>query len=155
MKIIHYFAYGSNMNTARVADRKLRTTNTQGGFIKGFRLAFNKCSRDHAGIGHANIERAEDSRVEGVLYELTDQEEILKMDPFEKAPWNYGRDVIPVVTHSGELIWAWTYFANSALKQEDLRPSADYLAHLLAGKRWLSSDYFEFLSQVESDAVIT
>ena len=66
------------------------------------------------------------------------------MDPFERAPWNYGREIIAV--HAGETtIWAWTYFANPAVLVPGLSPSEDYLRHLLAGRDFLSDEYFDSL----------
>ncbi|MEM9621132.1 MAG: gamma-glutamylcyclotransferase family protein [Pseudomonadota bacterium] len=146
MQILYYFAYGSNMNTERVAERGLHTGTVQGGVLPDYRLTFNKSSRDHPGYGHADIEYAPTERVEGVLYELVDEQQILKMDPFERAPWNYGRDVVRVHTSSGP-IWAWTYFANSAVKRPGLTPPEAYLKHLLAGREWLSEAYFQHLLQ--------
>lgn len=140
----HYFAYGSNMNPARVAERGLLVSEARGARLPGYRLTFNKMSRDHSGHGHANIEFEPRSFIEGVLYKLAHPDEILKMDPFERAPWNYGREIIEV--HSGETtIWAWTYFANPAVHVPGLRPREDYLGHLLAGRDFLSDEYFDSL----------
>ncbi len=146
MQITHYFAYGSNMNPSRVAERGLATRRLSGGCVENFSLVFNKASKNHAGFGHANIEYDAGAVVEGVVYELCDGREILKMDPYERAPWNYGRDVIQVATGEGPL-WAWTYFANPGVKQAGLRPPVDYLEHLLAGEPWLSPGYYQALLQ--------
>ena len=144
MHVRHYFAYGSNMNPARVAERGLLVGEVAGSVLADYRLTFNKAARDHAGFGHANIEYQAGAYVEGVLYELQDVAQILKMDPFERAPWNYGRDAV-LVDCQGQPQWAWTYFANPAVKQAGLRPPAEYLAHLLAGQPWLSKDYYQTL----------
>ncbi len=135
-----YFAYGSNMNPERVRQRGLAVRAQQGARLPDYRLTFDKVSRDHASHGHANIQFSRGACTEGVLYELSAASEILKMDPFERAPWNYGREIIEVHTASGTA-WAWTYFANPAVRMPGLRPSADYLAHLLAGEDFLSADY--------------
>ncbi|MEE4282684.1 MAG: gamma-glutamylcyclotransferase family protein [Pseudomonadales bacterium] len=140
----HYFAYGSNMNPARVADRGLSVLGAQAGVLKGFRLLFNKMSRDHNGVGHANIEFDRHSVVEGVLYELAHPDDILKMDPFERAPWNYGREVV-AIRQGQNTTWAWTYFANPAVKIAGLRPPRAYMAHLLAGEVYLSQGYLQQL----------
>ena len=173
----HYFAYGSNMNSARVRQRGLRFTAVSGAWLKDRRLVFDKVSRFadsenhqnpahaksaefrasetpsatdrsrlHPNAAHANIAYAPGERVEGVLYKLAGADEILKMDPFERAPWNYGRDAVQV--RSGEdVIWAWTYFANRAVRRDGLSPPAEYLAHMLAGRDHLSADYFERLAR--------
>ena len=57
MTVIHfYFAYGSNMNPERVADRGLFTRGETGATLRGFRMLFNKRSTGIPGVGHANIE---------------------------------------------------------------------------------------------------
>ena len=146
MQVRHYFAYGSNMNPHRVADRGLAVTGALGGRLDGFELRFNKVAKAHPGQSHANIMARRGSSVEGVVYQLDSHREILKMDVFEHAPWNYGRDVVAVVTPSGS-IWAWTYFANPAVLGEGLSPSQAYLDHLLAGQAYLSTEYFAALKQ--------
>jgi gamma-glutamylcyclotransferase (GGCT)/AIG2-like uncharacterized protein YtfP len=142
--ICHYFAYGSNMNPARVSARGLQVVAARAGQLDGYYLTFNKMSREHAGYGHANIEFQLQGLVEGVLYELSDTEEILKMDPFERAPWNYGREAVQV-EHAQGVTWAWTYFANPAVKRHNLLPPASYLEHLLAGREYLSDAYYATL----------
>ena len=142
--IDHYFAYGSNMNPARVRERGLAFTEVQGASLKGMRLVFDKVSRLHPNAAHANIVYAPGELVEGVLYRLAGADEILKMDPFERAPWNYGRDAVQVLA-GGAAHWAWTYFANRAVRRDGLHPPADYLAHLLAGRDYLSAGYFDWL----------
>ena len=140
-----YFAYGSNMNPARVAERGLAVVEARSARLPNFRLTFDKASREHVGVGHAAILWAPGEVVEGVLYELRTPAEILKMDPFERAPWNYGREVVEVSTDRG-LSWSWTYFANAAVLRPGARPTAAYLAHLLAGREFLSAAYLNRLA---------
>lgn len=140
-----YYAYGSNMNPARVTQRGLEFVETRAGRIAGLGLRFNKQAKDHPECGHANLVYAPGEVAEGVLYRLTDEAMIERMDPFERAPINYSRECWPVTTHQGEVI-AWTYFANPAVLRDGLRPSREYLGHLLAGEPWLSRPYFERLT---------
>ena len=142
-----YFAYGSNMDSARMNQRGLHVQSAQAGQLEGFALRFNKSSKHHTGIGHANIVFAAKQQVEGVLYELETNEEILKMDPFENAPINYSRDLVRVKVSGGMTQWAWTYFANPAVLQDGLLPSREYLDHLLAGESYLSKAYYEQLAR--------
>jgi len=142
--IRHYFAYGSNMNPARVAQRGLSVRHATGGRLADYHLVFNKMSRDHTGLGHANIQFRRGATTEGVLYELATVEEIAKMDPYERAPWNYGRDVVQI-QHGDGVTWAWTYFANPAVIRHDLLPPLEYLEHLLAGRPYLSDQYLDML----------
>ena len=132
------------MNPARVATRGLVTANPRGARLSDYSLAFNKVSLQHADVAHANIMYARGETVEGVLYDLSEAREILKMDPFERAPWNYGRDAVCLETDTG-LEWAWTYFANAAMIQTGRLPPQEYLDHLLAGAPYLSDSYVQRL----------
>lgn len=141
------------MRAERVAQRGLEVVDLCSGWVPNMGLRFNKADVAHAGSGHANIVYAPGEHVEGVLYTLANTQEITKMDPFEKAPWNYGRDALWVnlgspsqSTSSGTRRQsAWTYFANAAVQREGLVPSRDYLDHLLAGAELLSAPYLERL----------
>ncbi len=134
------------MNPSRVAERGLITSDARGGTLTGYALCFDKVSMQHPEEAHANIVYAPADRVEGVLYTLEGADEILKMDPFERAPINYGREAVPVHTDRG-VEWAWTYFANRAMRAPGKLPSEAYLAHLLAGRPFLSDVYFDQLLQ--------
>lgn len=140
-----YFAYGSNMNPERMRQRGLVVRHAEGARLPGFELLFDKHAADHLGTGHANVVRRTGSVVEGVLYELADEQEILKMDPFERAPVNYSRDRLEVQTAGGSA-WTWIYFANPAVRRAGLRPSRSYLDHLLAGRPFLSAPYYRRLA---------
>ena len=144
----HYFAYGSNMNPQRVGERGLEFDEVRPGRLANRRLVFDKLSRNHPHVAHANIVHAPGEFVEGVLYRLRPPDEILKMDPFERTPVYYGRDVVQVASE-GQRISAWTYFANRALRREGLRPQRAYLEHLLAGRPYLSPEYYRWLQGQE------
>jgi hypothetical protein len=159
-----YFAYGSNMNPSRVRERGIAFHSAVGARLSGFALAFDKSSKDHAGVGHANLAFAPGSSVEGVLYWLESAAEITKMDPFESTPINYSREVVRVQlvaesqdTHatdsglngdgSSGLVSSWTYFANAAVRKPGLVPARSYMNHLLAGRPFLSRDYYRRLAE--------
>jgi cation transport regulator ChaC len=143
----YYFAYGSNMNPERVAQRGLRFDEVCNAAMDDVRLTFDKQSREHPHCGHANLTFARGARTEGVLYRLDSSREIERMDRFETAPINYSRDVVWVRTADG-MLPAWTYFANAAVVRTGLRPERTYLNHLLAGRSYLSDAYFDWLSGV-------
>lgn len=138
--VIHYFAFGSNMNPERVRARGLRFETLAGARLEGFALVFDKSAAEHPGSGHANIAWAPGETVEGVLYRLVDPDQILVMDAFERTPINYSREVVRVTTVGGSEV-AWTYVANPARRRPNGRPERAYLAHLLAGRPWLSDAY--------------
>lgn len=141
-----YFAYGSNMNPERVASRGLTVTEIKPARVSGLGLTFDKQSADHAGEGHAALRYDRAGAVEGVLYRLGDFADILKMDVFEATPVNYSRERI-IVESRGRPAVAWTYYVNPAVTVVGGIPSRDYLAHLLAGKPYLSSEYHAWLTR--------
>lgn len=142
-----YFAYGSNMNSARMAERGLNIVRAISGQLAGYRLCFNKLARHNPAESRANIQYAPLQRVEGVLYQLESHREIAKLDPFEGAPRYYGRERYTIETSEG-VIPAWVYVANPAVIGEGVLPPKWYVEHLLAGKEYLSDDYFSALKRV-------
>ena len=148
----HYFAYGSNMNPARVAERGLLASEPRRARLPNFRLRFNKRNVREPGLGHANVVYEQGHDVEGVLYTLAGPDEILKMDPFERAPINYGRDCVLVYPDDEPPVWTWIYYANRALQEDGLVPPLTYLEHLLAGEAFLSASYVEFLRSFKAVA---
>ncbi len=139
-----YFAYGSNMNPVRVSERGMQFDAVQGGRLEGFRLVFDKASKAHPDIGHANLTYDPAAAAEGVVYRLTSASEITRMDPYENAPVNYSREVVTVAG-----VHCWTYFANPAVRFAGLKPSRSYLNHLLAGREYLTPEYYRMLCAVE------
>ena len=143
-----YYAYGSNMNAMRVTERGLQYDRVLAGWVSGLGLRFNKQSKEHPDCGHANLVYAPQEVAEGVLYRLINEQMIERMDPFENAPVNYSRECIQVQTEEGP-INSWVYFANPAVLRDGLLPSQAYLAHLLAGKTYLSTEYYAGLERLK------
>jgi hypothetical protein len=158
--VARYFAYGSNMNPVRVRERGIGFEHATAARLEGYSLVFDKTSRAHAGLGHANVVPAPGRVVEGVLYWLVSLDEIDKMDRFESTPVNYSREVVRVRADPSHLpeghglpqsdgmamVSTWTYFANPAVRRPDLLPPRSYLEHLLAGRPFLSDQYYEMLA---------
>jgi gamma-glutamylcyclotransferase (GGCT)/AIG2-like uncharacterized protein YtfP len=142
-----YFAYGSNMNPERVQKRKMAFTEMFAGRLNDYRLVFNKRSTIYPGAASANVQRSRGDVVEGLLYQLSEENGIEAMDPFEGYPVRYDRFLLPVETHAGA-VDAWVYIANQEYIQEGLQPASWYLRHLLEGKPHLSPDYYEQLAAV-------
>lgn len=145
MSVHYYFAYGSNMNRARVERRAMPFVDHHGGLLHDYRLAFNKRSTVHPGAASANVVHSPGDRVEGVLYRLPDHSGIEMMDPFEGYPVRYRRERLPVVA-GDSICHAWVYLANDDYIAEGLRPARWYLNHLLAGEPHLSVDYLRRLA---------
>ncbi|QTP55674.1 gamma-glutamylcyclotransferase [Billgrantia sulfidoxydans] len=144
----YYFAYGSNMNVARVEARIGATRRVLPGRLDDHALRFDKASRV-AGLAHANVAPAAGERVEGALFELLEPAQIERMDPFEGYPHEYERHRLPIATREGP-IEAWVYIAAPGTTAEALKPAREYLDHLLAGEPFLSADYHRRLARVEA-----
>jgi gamma-glutamylcyclotransferase (GGCT)/AIG2-like uncharacterized protein YtfP len=139
-----YFAYGSNMNPARMAARGLIWHEQQPAVLPRHGLRFNKRASDRPCCAYANVVHAPAESVEGVLYRLQDSAEISKLDEFEGAPRLYSREVF-LLQAAGRVIPAWVYIANPAVIAADLLPEAWYMQHLLAGRDYLSAPYYQRL----------
>lgn len=142
----YYFAYGSNMNPDRMKARGLAFSEAYSGVLRGYALAFNKRAADAPHRSYANVIYSPDTHVEGVIYALADTDEIVKMDPFEGTPRLYSRELYGIETEIG-VLQAWVYVANRSMISEGLLPARWYLDHLLAGKPFLSPDYYQQLAQ--------
>jgi hypothetical protein len=149
--MIWYFAYGSNMNPARLADQRLKERAVQmgpriGGRLDGWRLAFNKIARSPAGAAAGNIVEAPGEVVHGTLNQMPDAG-LAVLDIWEGvAGGHYERRTVPVVrADTGETVEAVTYIALKV--GEGLRPTREYLDHLLAGKDLLPAVYWEKLKE--------
>jgi len=145
-----YFAYGSNMNPARLGDQRLKERTVQmgpriGGRLDGWRLVFNKIARSPAGAAAGNIVEAPGETVHGTLNEMPDAG-LEVLDIWEGvAGGHYERRTVRVVrADTGEAVDAVVYIALKV--GEGLRPTREYLGHLLAGRDLLPADYWERLN---------
>lgn len=123
-----YFAYGSNMSTARLEARVGPVSFRAVATLQGHALRFNKRSKD--GSGKANVVPVAGEGVLGVVFELTDRQ-LGKLDDFEGG---YLRKRLAThvekVTHA-----AWVYLAEDHAVDDSLLPTRDYLELLLDGAR--------------------
>jgi cation transport regulator ChaC len=152
--VIWYFAYGSNMNPARLADQRLKERAVQmgpriGGRLDGWRLAFNKIARAPEGAAAGNIVEAPGEVVHGTLNQMPDAG-LAVLDIWEGvAGGHYERRTVPVVrADTGETVEAVTYIALKV--GEGLKPTREYLGHLLAGKDLLPAAYWEKLKETKT-----
>lgn len=135
-----YFAYGSNMDPAQMIERLKSEIlpRAAAASLKGYCLCFNKKKRDKHGVGYANIIPNVGSVVYGMLYDLTEKD-LRKLDEYEPG---YERGDVKV-TSCKEYVSAVTYIACKV--NDGLRPECKYIKHLLAGRKYLPDDYFDFL----------
>lgn len=135
------------MNPARMSARGLEYTRFEAGRLAHCTLRFNKRAHHKSGVGYANICRAPNCEVQGVLYELAESTHIAMMDTFEGTPVRYSRERFEIVTGKG-CFWAWVYIANPAFIDDSLGVEENYLNHLLSAGDLLSADYRERLQSL-------
>ncbi len=143
IETIYYFAYGSNMNDARMVDRGITVISKQLGVLNGYTFIINKKSKADPNIGFANIIPA-DNYVEGVIFEILSTD-IQKLDKFEGYPKHYIRETLSINTDNG-CIDAITYIANvDWVSTDPLLTTAEYQNHILEGAKYLNAQYADFL----------
>jgi len=79
---------------------------------------FNKRSSRNPREDYANIVEDEDGVVEGILYEITD-EDIKKLDRYEGYPQHYERQKVRL--QSGDVMEAAVYIARQEMTAEGLK----------------------------------
>lgn len=147
---MNYFAYGSNMDAKRMNKRNVSFCKRCAGHLSGYRLEFNKVANDNPQQGYANIVPDDSSLVEGALYDI-DAVSLPKLDKYEGCLEHYLKIPEKVVLPSGgQAVCAITYIANPNKTRDGLKPSKEYMCHLLAGKDILSASYFKWLQGIET-----
>ena len=149
-----YFAYGSNMNPARLVDSRLKEKGVAigariAGRLDGWQLAFNKIARTPPGAGAGNVLVKPGGVVHGTLNQMPDAG-LAVLDVWEGvASGHYERRLLPVIrTDTGATVEAVAYVA--LMVGEGLRPTREYLGHLLAGQDLLPADYWAWLKATQS-----
>jgi gamma-glutamylcyclotransferase (GGCT)/AIG2-like uncharacterized protein YtfP len=141
-----YFAYGSNMSLNRMTKRGITFSQRRFAMLKCFRLEFNKVASDNPKAGYASIVHDANCAVEGALYEIQNAD-INKLDKFEGYPDHYQKIKVTVQEADGQEIEALTYIAHPDKVRDGLKPSKEYMQHLLAGKDVLSESYYRRLEK--------
>jgi len=148
---MNYFAHGSNTDRKRMEKRGVTIFSMQKARLEGFKLVFNKISSGSSNQGYANIVKDPDGAVEGILYEINDSDsDISKLDKYEGYPEHYRRIKVTVMLDNGQAVSAVTYVANLDKIRDGLKPSKEYLNHLLAAKDFFSPEYYEKLKATET-----
>ena len=155
MTDIWYFAYGSNMDrarleTARLVPEGLRVKDRVLGFVDGWRLVFDKPWSKFAGGGAANISPYPHAHIYGTL-NLMDARGLDVLDHFEGvAGGHYRRAPLRVMRPDyDDEVDAVVYLADGSL-DDALSPPRFYLDHLLAGRDLLPPDYVAQLNAVQT-----
>jgi hypothetical protein len=129
---VRYFAYGSNMLTARLRERVPSAMAIGIGRLAGYALRWDKRSgRDGSGKCDAEATGRQEDIVWGVLFEL-DPDEKPALDRAEGLGVGYMDKTVQVSTDTGQ-VTALMYYATD--KDPSLRPYHWYKALVIAGAR--------------------
>src|SRR5258708_38031487 len=114
-KIMNYFAYGSNMDPKRLANRGLVWTKDEVAVLDGYEMRCNvlcdRIAQQYPGCGTANITINVIEIGGAILYTLADIS-LEKLSVYERHPTNHTREVISVQRADGTVIKAVTYMAH-------------------------------------------
>ncbi len=148
MSDLLYFAYGSNMNAARMHERVGWEAPRFAVYLPDYELRFNKEIPSY-GWCAANIVPAPGKQVEGIAYEVQERE-LAILDGYEKvAEGHYERQPMTVFRVADDTPCAVIGYV--ALQTgPDKPPTREYLNHLLAGAPLLSEGYVANLQKVRT-----
>ena len=138
-----YFAYGSNMSSARLRERVPDAISLGRAQLAGFQLTWNKPGRD--GSGKANIVVAEAHILWGVLYRFPAS----AWPMLDQIEGEYARESHRVLDRQERGVTAQLYRWPGDARAPDLSPHDWYRDHLLAGARehQLPTDVIRALSR--------
>ncbi|MBS0541730.1 MAG: gamma-glutamylcyclotransferase [Proteobacteria bacterium] len=150
---IIYFAYGSNMSTARLRKRAPSCKPLGVATLPGHSLRFHKRSTDRSGKCNA-IPSDSDNGVIGVLFSF-DPADRAKLDEAEGAGRGYEHALVTVINEKGDRRKVLTYLASSNYVDDSLKPYSWYKDLVLAGAKEHSlppkyiADYIEPVEAID------
>lgn len=141
---MYYFAYGSNMDSERMIERKINFHNRRWAVLQNYSLQFNKMASINPKEGKGNIMPDKKEFVEGALYDIESSDRN-KLDSAEGYPAHYTRILVTVELDNGRKIDTFVYIAQSSMVKDGLKPTRKYLNYYLAAKDILSKKYYQKL----------
>jgi AIG2-like family len=146
-----YFAYGSNLSTARLRERMPSCKPIGIATLPGHALCFHKRSSDKSAKCNA-FASGNNNRVIGVLYSF-DPAERAKLDEAEGVGSGYEHAMVTVINDKGRRQKVLTYLATPDYIDDSLHPYRWYKEFVLAGSRdhGLPQDYISrYIESVEA-----
>ena len=136
-----YFAYGSNMSTARLRERMPGCMPLGIATLPGHALRFHKRSKDKSGKCNA-LATGDGQSVVGVLFSF-DPAERTKLDKAEGVGNGYEHATVTVINDKGRRRKVLTYLASPNAIDDSLVPYSWYKNFVLAGcaEHGLPADY--------------
>ena len=115
-----YFAYGSNMDLNQMAFRCPDAQALETVRLEGYRLAFRSNGGNR---GVATILPDPDSHVDGVLWEISPEDE-RNLNFYEGFPRLYRKQILTLENRLGKELTAMAYVMNATYKDRPAVPSA-------------------------------
>jgi gamma-glutamylcyclotransferase len=138
-----YFAYGSNMSTARLRARTPSCRSLGRARLALHDLLFHKYStKDHTGKCDALYTESTTDAVIGVLFEIARSEKAA-LDRAEGLGSGYNEKKIVVIDENDQEVEALTYYADSDAIKSSLLPTKEYKQYVLDGaeEHGIPTDY--------------
>jgi len=145
-----YFAYGSNMSSARLIKRVPSVIKKDTGLLHSHRIEFHKVGfRDSSAKCNAFQTGNADDFLAGVLYEISPEQRGL-LDQEEGLGYGYEAKTVNIKTLSGHDVSAFTYYATKI--NPNLKPFHWYKHHVVWGAKehGLPADYIERIVSIDS-----
>ena len=130
-------------------DREVNFSKRELAILKDYKLCFNKQASRNQNEGYANLIPKEGTATEGALYEI-DEKDIVKLDKFEGYPNHYIKKAIKVELANSNEVDALVYLARPDKIKDGLKPTKEYLNHLMEGRDLISENYNNFLQSFDT-----
>jgi gamma-glutamylcyclotransferase (GGCT)/AIG2-like uncharacterized protein YtfP len=142
-----YFAYGSNLSSARLRKRVSSACFIGVYKLRKYELRFHKSGKDGSAKCNAFHTGYEVNIVEGAVFEL-EVDEIIHLDRVEGLGVGYEKNSVEVFNINGDPLQAFTYLATDI--NDSLLPFSWYKNHVLVGAKscGLSPGYIEKIMRV-------
>jgi len=134
-----YFAYGSNMDSARIKSRLGYIPSHKIAILSDYRFGYQKAASHKGRMGFATVVKHTGQKVWGKAFAIT-KDDLASLDGFEGVPYSYKRDLVPLKTKDGQELKAVIYLP-AQYNRKKLFPRRDYLAHIIKGGKELPQDY--------------
>lgn len=146
---LNYFAFGSNLSSARLLQRLPTAEVHCVATLAGHRLCWRKNGRDQSGKCDIHQTGNDDDLVYGVVYRVS-AEDRLRLDEIETHGFGYERREVAVRTPAGGHLDVFTYYALDI--DHTQQPYKWYKEHVLRGalEHGLPPHYVEFIRATPS-----
>jgi len=144
-----YFAYGSNLSSARLLKRVPSAELVTRGYLTGHLLCFHKVGMDSS--GKCNVFQTGNDRdcVLGAVYRI-DADHKVYLDKAEGLGRGYDEKKVTIYAEPGQMLEVFTYYATNI--NDKLKPYHWYKGHVLIGAREhdFPEEYIEMFLSVDS-----